>query len=344
MSHKDWEGVFPETPPCFHEAVERALSGRAPVRGERRRTVKRKLPIMLAAVIAALCVSAAAAYVIQWNGAMAHRFGADAAQQEKLASSGAVGDPGQSAAENGLTIAALQTLGDKNGVYLLLSVQAPEGAVLSDDSAFEKLRVDIGGAGRVSWSGGFMSGPAGTASPSGTDDARYFELWLYNTQQADWRGKTITLDFENLQEDLGKLDMRTVTEGEWSLSWPLSYSDQMRSFQPNGTYLVDGRAVTVDSVQLSPLSLSFSLSGDGLEALIDHSDLDECGSLCSVSLTLRDGTVLSELYGPGSERRAGASYGRTISFERVVDAEQATALTLTFFWESGDNAITIPLG
>lgn len=343
MKHESWDGVFPETPQSFHRAVERALSECAPGQTERRFTMKRKSLMIAAAAVAALCVTATAAYVLQWDETLARRFGADQAQQEQLASAGAVGSVAQSATENGLTVTALQTLGDKNGVYLLLSVQAPEGAALSDDSGFEKLRVNIEGTDGVSWSGGFMSGPLETASPSGTDDARYFELWLYNTQQADWSGKTITLDFGNLQEDRGKLDMHTVTEGEWALSWPLSYSDQMRSFQPNGTYLVGGRAVTVDSVQLSPLSLTFSLSGDGLESLIDRSDLDECGSLCSVSLTLEDGTVLNELYGPGSERHAGASYGRTISFERIVDAEQAAALTLTFLWESGDNAITIPL-
>lgn len=343
MKHKDWNGVFPETPQSFHLAVERALDACAPGKTERSFSMKRRFPIVLAAVVAALCVTAAAAYVLQWNGALARRFEASPAQQERLASAGAVGSVEQSVTDNGITLAAIQTLGDKNGVYLLLSVHAPEGMELTDENSFDKLRVEIQGADRLSWCGGFMSGSLETASPSGTDNARYFELWLYNTRQADWNGKTITLDFADLLADRGKLDLYTMAEGDWSLSWPLSYSDQMRDFRPGKTYTVGGHAVTVDSIQLSPLSLSLSLSGDGLEALIANSDLDECGTLCTASLTLEDGTVVDELYGPGSEGRSGASYVRTTSFERIVDALRAKSLTLTFLWESGENAITIPL-
>ncbi|WP_312612311.1 hypothetical protein [Oscillibacter sp.] len=343
MTHENWDGVFPGAPQDFHRAVEQALSECTPARTERRFPMKRKALFIAAAAVAALCVTAAAAYVFKWNEAMARRFGADPKQQELLSSAGAVGAPEQSVTENGLTVSALQTLGDKNGVYLLLSVKAPDGTALTDASGFEMLGVNLEGSDHVSWSGGFMSGPAQTASLSGAENERYFELRLYNTQQADWNSKTITLDFANLQADRGKLNMYTVTEGEWALSWPLTYTDAMQSFTFGETYQVNGHAVTVDSVQLSPLSLALSLSGDGLEALIENSDLNEAGSLCTVSLTMEDGTVLDELYGPGTERYADALYGRTTSFDQIVDADRAAALTLTFFWESGNNTITIPL-
>lgn len=343
MTHEDWNSVFPDVPQSFHTAVEQALGECAPARTERRFPMRRKALFIAAAAVAALCVTAAAAYVFQWNDALARRFGADPKQQELLSSSGAVGAPEQSVTENGLTISALQTLGDKNGVYLLFSVQAPDGVALTDDSGFEMLGVNLEGSTHVSWSGGFMSGPAQTASLSVADNERYFELWLYNSQQIDWNGKTITLDFANLQADRGKQDMYTVTEGQWSLSWSLTYTDAMQSFTPGEAYQVNGHAVTVDSVQLSPLSLALSLSGDGLDALVENSDLNEAGSLCTASLTMEDGTVLDELYGPGTEGYSDGLYSRTTSFEQVVDTDRAVALTLTFFWESGDNTITIPL-
>lgn len=345
MSYKDWEGVFPETPPCFHEAVERALSERTPGWTERRITVKRKFPIMLAAAVAALCVTAAAAYVIQWNGALAQRFGADQAQQEKLTSSGAVGTPDQTVTENGVTVSALQTLGDKTGVYLLLCVKTPEGVALSDNSAFEGTQVNIEGSkDGVSWSGGFMSDSAEIASSSGKSNERYYELHLLNSQQADWNGKTITLNFKNLQEDRGKLDLYTVLEGDWSLSWTLSYTDQMRTFQLNKSYTVGGHAVTVKSVQLSPLSMTLSLGGDGLKALIGDSDLDQCGTLCTAALTLRDGTTIDDIGGEGgSDGYTDASYTSVTRFGTVRDTDQVAALILTFPWESGNNTLTIPL-
>ena len=344
MNHNDWDSVFPEVPQSFHEAVQQTLKEQVLGRTERRKTMKKRFPIVLAAVIAALCVTAAAAYVTQWNGKLAELFDADEQQQSQLASAGAVGSVDQTVTENGLTVTALQTLGDKNGVYLLLDVQAPEDIALSDSNVFEGMGVDIEGVGNhVSWSGGFMSNFDKTASPNGADNERYFELWLNNTEQEDWNGKTITLDFKNLQADRSKLDLYTVVEGEWKLSWTLSYTDQMQTFDLDKTYTVNGHAVTVKSVELSPLSMTLTLGGDGLKTLIDDSDLNECGCLCTAILTLRDGTTI-DMNGPGSENYTDTSYVCTKSFDKVLDVEQVTGLTLTFPWEKTDNTLTVNLG
>lgn len=344
MNHNDWDSVFPEVPQSFHEAVQQTLKEQVLGRTERRKTMKKRFPIVLAAVIAALCVTAAAAYVTQWNGKLAGLFDADEQQQSQLASAGAVGSVDQTVTENGLTVTALQTLGDKNGVYLLLDVQAPEDIALSDSNVFERMGVDIEGVGNhVSWSGGFMSNFDKTASPNGADNERYFELWLNNTEQEDWNGKTITLDFKNLQADRSKLDLYTVVEGEWTLSWTLSYTDQMQTFDLDKTYTVNGHAVTVKSVELSPLSMTLTLGGDGLKTLIDDSDLNECGCLCTATLTLRDGTTI-DMNGPGSENYTDTSYVCTKSFSKVRDVDQITGLTLTFPWEKTDNTLTVNLG
>lgn len=343
MNHDDWDSVFPEVPQSFHEAVQHTLNGRALGRIGRSKTMKKRFPIVLAAVIAALCVTAAAAYVIQWNGKLAECFGADEQQQSQLVSAGAVGSVDQTVTDNGLTVTVLQTLGDKNGVYLLLDVKAPEGVTLSDSNVFEEMNVDIEGAvHHVSWSGGFMSNFDKTASPSGAANERYFELWLNNAEKDDWNNKTITLDFKNLQADRGKLDLYTVVEGEWKQSWTLSYTDQMKTFDLNKTFTVNGHAVTVKSVELSPLSMTLTLGGDGLKTLIDDSDLNQCGCLCTAALTLRDGTAV-DINGPGSENYTDTSYTSTDSFEKVLDADQVAGLTLTFPWEKTDNTLTVTL-
>lgn len=345
MNHNDWDGVFPEVPQCFHEAVQQTLKEQVLGRTGRRKTMKKKFPIVLAAAIAALCVTATAAYVIQWNGKLAELFGADEQQQSQLASAGAVGAVDQTVTENGLTVTALQTLGDKNGVYLLLDVKAPEGITLSDTNLFEGTGVDIEGVGdSVSWSGGFMSNFDETASPNGADNERYYELRLLNTEKEDWNGKTITLDFKNLQADRSKLDLYTVVEGEWKLSWTLSYTDQMQAFDLNKSYMVNGHAVTVESVELSPLSMKLILGGDGLKTLIDDSDLDECGCLCTAAVILRDGTTIDEIGSAGgNESYTDLSYTRVSRFSKVRDVDQITGLTLTFPWENSDNTLTVAL-
>ena len=147
MNHNDWDSVFPEMPQGFHQAVQQTLNEQVLSRTGRRKAMKKRFPIMLAAVIAILGVTAAATYVIHWNGKLAEIFGASEQQQSQLASAGAVGSADQTVTENGLTVTALQTLGDKNGVYLLLDVKAPEGIPLSDSSVFEGMSVDIEGVG-----------------------------------------------------------------------------------------------------------------------------------------------------------------------------------------------------
>lgn len=343
MDHNDWDSVFPEVPQGFHQAVQQTLHEQVLSRTGRRNAMKKRFPIMLAAMIAILGVTAAAAYVIQWNGKLAERFGADEQQQSQLASAGAVGAVDQTVTESGLTVTALQTLGDKNGVYLLLDVKAPEGIPLSDSSMFEGMSVDIEGVGdHVSWSGGFMSNFDKTASYSGAANERYFELRLLNTEKEDWNNKTITLDFKNLQADRGKLDLYTVVEGEWKLSWPLSYTDQMQTFELNKSYTVNGHAVTVKSVELSPLSMTLTLGGDGLKTLIGDSDLNECGCLCTTKLTMRDGTTTDDIGGAGgNESYTDTSYTQVSRFGKVQDVGQITGLTLTFPWEKTDNTLTV---
>ncbi|MGE4485436.1 MAG: DUF4179 domain-containing protein, partial [Oscillospiraceae bacterium] len=225
--------------------------------------MKKRFPIVLAAVIAALGITAAAAYVIQWNSKVAERFEADEQQQSELASAGAVDPVDQSVTENGLTVTALQTLGDKNGVYLLFDVKAPEGISLWDENLLSA-NVDIEDVGNhVSYTAGFMDDTDGTAQPSGAANERYYEIWLINGEQKDLNGKTITVEFANLYGDNGTVKPDIVVAGNWKLSWTLSYSDETQIFEIDKTYDINGHDVVVEAVELSPLSMKFTLSGDG---------------------------------------------------------------------------------
>lgn len=342
MNNNNWKNVFPEVPQSFHETVKRTLDTQILNKTGRKKIMKKRFPIVLAAVIAALCVTAAAAYVVQWNDKLAERFSASEQQQSELASDGAVGSVNQTVTDNGLTVTALQTLGDKNGIYMLFDVKAPEGITLSDTNLFEYMGIQMEGIGDIhNYSGGFMSDTDTSGSPSGAANERYFEIGLNNTEQADWNGKKITLSFTDLQADRGKLDMYTVVEGEWDLSWTLSYLDQTQTFDINKPYDINGREVLVKSIELSPLSMTLDIGGDGLQQLIDDSDLNQCGCLCTLSLTMQDGTTLDTR--PVSESWPDGSYTRTTRFDKVLDVDQVTGFTLTFPWEKTNNTLTVAL-
>lgn len=343
MKNNDWNNVFPEVPRNFHETVQRTLNTHILNKTGRKKIMKKRFPIVLAAVITALCVTAAAAYVLQWNDKLTERFGVNEQQQSELTSAGAVASVEQTVTENGLAVTAVQTLGDKNGVYILFDIKAPKGIALSDTNLFEKTSAEIEGVGNgVNYSGGFMSDTDNSGSPSGAVNERYYEIWLDNSEQEDWNGKKITLGFTNLQADKGKLDMYTVVEGEWDLSWTLSYMDQTQTFEINDTYDINGQEVLVKSIELSPLSMTLDIGGDGLKQLIDDSDLNQCGCLCTLSLTMQDGTMFDP-EGPGSEAGMDNSYTRTTLFDKVLDVDQVTGFTLTFPWEKTSNTLTVPL-
>lgn len=305
--------------------------------------MRKKYPIVIAAVVAALCVTAAAAYVIQWNGKLAEHFHADKQQQSELVSAGAVAPVDQTVTQNGVTVTAVQTLGDKNGVYMLFDVKAPEGVTLSENNAFEHIGIKMDGVRCSNCSGGFISDTDDNNSPTCAVNERYFELWLNNTERTNWKGKTITLDFTNLQADKGKLDFVTAVEGQWELSWTLSYMDETKTFEINKAYDMNGHEVLVKSIELSPLSMTLDLGGDGLKQLVDDSDFNQCGCLCTLSLTMRDGTALNNVIGPGGENFTGTSYTRTTSFDKVLDVGQVTGFTLTFPWEKANNTLTVTL-
>lgn len=345
MNNNDWNNVFPEVPQIFHETVQHTLETQIINKTGRKKNMKKRFFIVLAAVIASLGVTAAAAHVIQWNGKLAQRFGANEQQQNQLVSDGAMASVGQTVTENGLTVTALQTLGDKNGVYLLFSVKAPEGITLLDTNGLD-IDVDIEGAGRnFGLTCGFMDNSDLTASPSGAANERYYEVYLDNREKEDWNGKTITVDFANLTDaeayDSLTGNKRVVVEGNWRLSWTLSYSEQLQTFDINKTYEVNGHEVVVKSVSLSPLTMTLELDGSGLAQLVANSDLKEAGSLCTLSLVKKDGTTFDSY--AMKEGFSGTSYKRMDRFYQVQDVEQVTGLQLTFYWEKANNTLTIAL-
>lgn len=343
MNKHEWDNVFPEVPQIFHETVQRTLDTQVFNQAGGKRVMKKRFPIVLAAVIAILSVTAAAAYVIQWNSKLAEHFNANGQQQSELASAGAVAPVDQTVSKNGLTVTAVQTLGDRNGIYMLFDVKAPAGITLSDTNLFASMNIELEGVGIIhNYSGGFLSDTDSSGSPSGDAKERYFEIRLEHSDAGDWNGKKITISFTDLQADKGKLDMNTVVAGNWDLSWVLSYMDETQTFEINNTYDLNGHSVLVKSIALSPLSLTLSLGGDGLKQLIEDSDFNQCGTLCTLSLLMQDGTVMDPS-GSGNESGLDTSYTRTILFDKVLDVDQVTGFTLTFPWEKAHNTLHIAL-
>jgi len=347
MNDKNWNSVFPEVPQSFREAIRRTLNAQVLNKTVRKKVMKKRFALILAAVFALCSITAAAAYFIKWNDKLAERFNASEEQQIQLASDGAIASVDQSVTVNGMTIKALQTLGDKNGLYILLSVKAPEGTVLTESNSFERIRIAIDGAPRINSSSGFIGGALhDSQSSADASNENYYEIWIFNNEQVDLSGREIDIHFTNLQADKGKLDMYTVLEGEWELSWTLDYTDMTQIFNIDQSYDVGGRQVYVDSIELSPLSMSVYISGNGVREFYDILDVAHCNSILSPSVILKDGSSFGAYGGPGREGWSDSEkqlYCTISCFDRVLDVKQATAVSLYFPTGNAADTITVPL-
>jgi hypothetical protein len=347
MNDKIWNSIFPEVPQSFHETIQRTLNSQALNTTGRTKVMKKRFALILAAVFALCSVTAAAAYFIKWNDKLAERFEASEEQQNQLASDGAIASVEQYVTENGLTVKAIQTLGDKNGIYILLDVTAPDGTVLTEDNSFEGIGVTIEGAPRVNYSSSFLDENSNTSEGFvSVSNERYYEIWIFNNEQEDLSGREIKIGLTNLQADKGKLDMYTVLEGEWELSWTLEYADMTQIFDIDQSYDISGHEVFIDSIELSPLSMSVYLSGSGVNEFYDILDVAHCNNLLSPSVILQDGSSFGAYGGPGREGWTDAGkqlYCLTSCFDKILDLNQAAGVSLYFPTGNEADTITVTL-
>lgn len=324
------------------QTVQPALNPQMFHKVSRKRVKKIRFAFALAAIISILSVTVvSAAYLLQWNGKLVDKFSVNEQQQSELAEIGAFASADQTVTKNGVTITAIQTLGDSHGIYVLFDVKAPESYEFTKAGSGISMKVVIEGAKQVSWSSSFVFDNKENDSFTGVANERYYELWLNNSQGEDWNGKTISVEFADIRDLNKEPDDNIVIAGKWNLSWKLSYMNEMQTYDINKSYTVNRHEVLVKTVEISPLSMTLKLGGSGLEELVSKSDLKTAGGLCSVSLRKKDNTTIQE--GPRREAFIDYTYTQEIRFGQVQDMDQLTGFILTFYHETKDNTIEVTL-
>ncbi len=328
MYKKDWKQEFPVVPKGFHDRVENTLAG---ISIEKNGRLSRKgfAAIVLAAVLAIGSITALAAGYFQWNQKLAEIFGIGKIQQDKLIEKGVTEQVKSSVTDNGLTISLVQTLQDKNYFYALLEVTAPKDIKLTDTNLFEEWQFDVSGQKDYSYSTGhgFMD----VIQEPEITNKRYYEIWI--KKSIDFNGKNFTLHFKNLQADAGKLDMHTILEGDWTLTWKMSYNDSTEYFDINKKYNLSGYDVLVKRVEITPLSMTIYFDGEDIKSMekAEKVDLDKLESLKPIlfkGVKYNDGTVVSIPGGPGEEgfNNTTGEYKLSTSFHKVIDTEKLKGL------------------
>ena len=99
-----------------------------------RRTGRRTILILAAAMAAALGMSAAASGIFQWNEQAQEIFEAGTKTQEKLVLENIASEEYQTVTDNGLTIRAIQTIQDSHCFYGLFEITMDDGSMTLDEN------------------------------------------------------------------------------------------------------------------------------------------------------------------------------------------------------------------
>ena len=285
---------------------------------ERRLYTRQKIcrTILIAAVIMAVCVTGvfAAGFVIE-NGFSA-LFNASNETELYFLSSSAYDVNKKVKDENG-TLEIRQVVGDENHVYILMDFTAHNGIKLNDKFncnyhfSFYDSRAKVNE--RSSWTGMDF-----TPVYEGSDHDNKITLILglkYN--DADVRGETMDLTLKNLRTN-GEV---IVVPGEWKVSFPLDYSDNIPERRAETDVNIYGYDMNA-KVYLSPMSLVLTFTGN-----VPEHPAGRWFGLDDVTINYKDGT--SE---PANSFSCTAKSDEDIwehdwSFRRLVDPEKVKSIT-----------------
>lgn len=343
MKHVNWNQEYPEVPETVHRSVLHALSvlDEQEQEGKKMKAVPKKRILILAAALAALIgTTAAAAGIFQWNERAGQVFEADEDTRNELTMNQMAEDVSQTVTDQGLTITAIQTIQDKNRFYALFEVTAEDaGTQITPDCSLD-YTIDFGDREdpfcAMGW--GFVS-----EFDQEVSNTRYFEIRGTKHEQSD-EELTMNLHFTGLRGEpaVKAGEGELLISGTWDFSLNLRTSD-MISHEVEQEYELDGYQMQVKTVAFSPLSMTLVYDGADVRAMetgegVHLDQLDALTALYPTGVRYEDGTVvdeglmfaLSEGFGDGEE-----TYELLLSFDKVVDPEQISALLI------GDMAIEL---
>lgn len=310
-------------------ALEKIGEKPVPADNERQRAVlgQRRRRILAAALVAtfAFASTAFAAEVFQWDVRLSNYFGIDKNSEEL---SGGGMNVGVSAENKGVTMKAVQTMGDGTNLYILFDVTAPKGVMIYPESGFDMIYLRVGEPG--------MDGPTGMGygctmleDENEKDNKATFLLSMEADKKIN--SKKINVKFENLRHYIiGSGEMVTDCEGQWELEWELDYEDISTKFIMGKELTVKGNTIDIDSISISPIALNVRMSGDYFKELDSEPRAPGEGDPIQITaITLKDGTVLTQenTLGWGCSIRGDESV-INMQMRKLLDPDHVRSVTL----------------
>lgn len=343
-----WDKAFPEVPEVFHNRIVDTLNSQDDYAMERMKSMRitKKMIIIAAAAILICSLSLGAYALIMWNPKFAELFNADDTQQQNLIEDSTTVMLGQAAVDNGVTIEAVQMIGDKNTVYILFRVTGTK-AIIENEISFGYLEVTIGEL--SSMYDGFIYMGTTSADDNETqeaEDQQYIALRIVDERLGDLMGETITVKIS----ELGMVEDGIVTDtilGDWELSWAMNIEDHTESLTVNEPLEFDGNTAMIESFELSSVSLTVNLGGDGIYGFIEAMDeTNENPLMVRFSIMMKDGSIFEGVDFPGIEgwnENVEGSYSIYRCLSSILDIEKIASISLTFSNGITSKVVKIPV-
>lgn len=244
-------------------ALALAGAGLPPVEKKEEGTMKKRnmALLLMAGILCAGAVVASAAAWFQMDKSLARELGAKGDQVQGVGGTSIQ----TSRVSEGWTLTVNQAVGDRNCAYLLLDLAAPEGTVLDADLyRLDECRLVFDQDHRGHWSWTCLE------DTDKTDGHVTFLLDM--SMDGDLRDAKGTLQVSGIQavrfdpEETGEDQVERLARLEWELPFRLDYQDQVITYRPGTTLQVERGlirgAVTVEQVEVGPLSILVQLAGD----------------------------------------------------------------------------------
>lgn len=313
-----------EERPDQSEEERLTVGRRGPAGGGGRR--RRILAAALVAVFA-FATTAFAAEVFQWDVRLSSYFG-DADMNSSDLSGGGM-NVGVSAENDGITVKAVQTIGDGTNLYILFDVTAPEGVVLDTNYAFDMITLRIGKLGGLDGPTGMGYGCTMIEDDKPGDNKATFLLSLEADKKIN--DKIINIKLENFghySTDSGEM-IKDYT-GRWELEWKLDYKDISKKHSIGKELELDGKSVSVDSISVSPIALHIQMHGSYFSEVDSAPGAPGAGQPVEITaITLKDGTVLTQADATGwGTTTSGRRHVLNMQMRKLLDPGQVMSVTL----------------
>ncbi len=280
---------------------------------------------LAAALTAMILVFGAVGCSAKASGPKAVEQDAPAAAQEQAALSE---NPAPvSVTADGVTLTAVESVIDGDTARITLRIEGlalPEGKNI----AFLGWSLLFDGQAPEAYGGSFaqVTDESGRQSIVAADGSLEYDFWASaGTKLGSLSGREIRVSIDSFGTGGPQQPYQPLATGPWELVWTPRSGGSRRTLQPNAA--VGNTGLTLTDAELSSVSARITLRLSGPW----NGDLDrEHYSWQLVGVRLKDGTVLSNIFGPPLEEGYADASRLSLAFsytaQTVIDPEQAEAL------------------